>query len=297
VERFIDPRALARVRDLPLVARSVADGFLHGMQRSQQRGVGIEFSQYRAYEPGDALSRIDWKLYARSDRYYVREAERESEVAIWLVLDGSHSMAQSSDGGAWNKFDYARHLLATLAYLAQGQGDRVGLLTLSGAGSQLLPALSGEQQWYRILRALSERSTAGRFPSTAGLRAQLARLQGPGLVVVVSDFHEVDDEIQGFCSQLATSHNEVAALQLVCADELEFPWRGPVRFEDLESGEAVLVSARAAQPHYLAAREAQQAALRRQLGLLDVNLDTLNIDEALDWGLYAFLERRQRLPR
>lgn len=297
MEQFIDPRALARVRDLPLVARSVADGFLHGIQHSQQRGIGTEFSQYRGYEPGDALGRIDWKLYARSDRYYVREAERESEVAIWLVLDGSQSMAMTSEGGAWSKFEYARHLAATLAYLAQGQGDRVGLLTVGGSGLQMLPAHTGEQHGYRILRALQQARTTGRFPDTLPLRARLDALQGPGLVLVISDFHEVTQEIQAFMGQLATGRNEVAALQLLCADEQDFPYRGAVRFEDLESGETVLLSASSAREPYFAARQAQQADLRRQLGLRDIALHTLTIDEPLDWGLYAFLEQRRKVSR
>ncbi len=294
MERFIDPRTLARVRDLPLVARTVADGFLHGIQPSHQRGVGIEFSQYRAYEPGDEPARIDWKLYARSDRYFVREAERESEIAIWLVLDCSRSMDQASEDGAWSKFDYARHLLATLAYLAQGQGDLVGYLALSGHGEELLPAAPGQRQWHRILRALHGAQPDGRFPGTDRLRAQLDRLQVPGLVVLISDFHQASDEIHDFVRHVSTTQNEVAGLQLLCRDELEFPYEGPVRFEDLETGEQVLVSGKQAREGYFAARDAYQERLRRSLGLLDVRLDTVNIDEPLDQAMHAFLERRRR---
>jgi len=297
VEQFIDPRALARVRDMELVARSVADGFLHGIQSSHQRGIGIEFSQYRGYEPGDALSRIDWKLYARSDRFYVREAERESEVAVWLVLDASQSMAQASEGGPWHKFDYARYFLATLAYLAQAQGDRVGLLCFGAAGQELLPALPGQQQWHRILQVLQRTRHGGRFPDAQQLELPLERLQGPGLVMLISDFHQARDELQAFIHRVSTSHNETAALQLVCGDELDFPYRGPVRFEDLESGETVLLSGQRARDAYLASRETYQESLRRALALRNVSLDTLNIDEPLDQGLHAFLERRRRLPR
>jgi len=297
VERFIDPRALARVRDLQLVARSVADGFLHGIQASHQRGVGIEFSQYRAYEPGDAPTRIDWKLYARSDRYYVREAERESEVAVWLVLDSSASMTQASEGGAWSKFDYARCLLATLAYLAQGQGDRVGLLTVAGDGQALLPALSGQPQWHRILRRLQTLEPRGRFPGIDAFSVPLERLQGPGLVILISDFHQAGEELEAFVRRVSTGHNETAALQLLCGDELAFPYRGSVRFEDLETGEQVLVSARGARQRFLAARDEYQLRLRRALAARDVVLDTLNVDEPLDRALHGFLDRRRRLLR
>ncbi len=294
MERFIDPRTLARVRDLPLVARTVADGFLHGIQPSHQRGVGIEFSQYRAYEPGDDPSRIDWKLYARSDRYFVREAERESEIAIWFVLDCSRSMAQASEDGAWSKFDYARHLLATLSYLAQGQGDLVGFLSLSSEDTHFLPPGTGDRQWHRILRDLHRVKPGGRFPEPDAVRTHMGRLQVPGLVVVISDFHQAHDEIHAFVRRVSTTLNEVAALQLVCADELRFPFRGPTRFEDLETGESVLVSGQAARDGYLAARAAYQDRLQRSLGHLDVRLDTVDIDQPMDQAMYAFLERRRK---
>lgn len=294
MERFIDPRTLARVRDLPLVARTVADGFLHGIQPSQQRGVGIEFSQYRSYEPGDDPARIDWKLYARSDRYFVREAERESEIAIWFVLDSSRSMAQASENGPWNKFDHARHLVATLAYLAQGQGDAVGFLALSREQRQLLPPATGQRQWHRMVRVLHGLQPEGGFPDAADLQVHLARLQVPGLVVVVSDLHQADGEIEAFLRKVSTRHNEVAALQLRCGDELRFPYEGPTRFEDLETGETVLVNARRAEAGYRAAAASYQDRLHRRLGALGVSLDEIDIDQPLDEAMHAFLGRRQR---
>ncbi len=294
MERFIDPRTLARVRDLPLVARTVADGFLHGIQPSHQRGVGIEFSQYRAYEPGDDPARIDWKLYARSDRHFVREAERESEIAIWFVLDTSRSMLQASENGPWNKFDHARHLVATLAYLAQGQGDAIGFLALSRAQRHLLPPATGQRQWHRMVKALHGLEPEGGFPDAADLQVHLSRLQVPGLVLVISDLHQVDEEIEGFLRKVSTRHNEVAALQLRCGDELSFPFDGPTRFEDLETGETVLVNARQAREGYRQASEQYQERLHRRLGTLGVSLDEIDIDRPLDEAMHAFLTRRQR---
>ena len=182
MDRFIDPTTLARVKDLPLVAQSVAEGFLSGIQPSQQRGVGIEFSQYRAYEAGDEPKRIDWKLFARSDRYFVREAERESEIATWIVVDCSRSMAQQSDAGAWSKSDYARHLAATLAYLAQRQGDLPGLALVNTEHVEVVPPSAGKRQWHRILTALHGVPAEGRFPDEAALLSMVRRLQLPGLV-------------------------------------------------------------------------------------------------------------------
>ncbi|MFT5164114.1 MAG: hypothetical protein ACI9FJ_002715, partial [Alteromonadaceae bacterium] len=173
IERLIDPKTLARVKDMPLIAKTVADGFLQGLQTSQQKGVGIEFSQYRSYEPGDELNHIDWKLFARSDRYYVREAQRTSEITLWLLVDTSASMLQGSEptgvnGASWDKLSYAKHLAATLAYIGQRQGDSVGLLGLSSgkelslssgkelslsSGKELsfLPPAGGERHWQRVM--------------------------------------------------------------------------------------------------------------------------------------------------
>ncbi|MEE4204549.1 MAG: DUF58 domain-containing protein [Halieaceae bacterium] len=294
MEQFIDLRALARVRDMELVARSVATGFLHGVQASEQRGVGIEFSQYRAYEPGDAPSRIDWKLYARSDRYFVREAERESETSVWLVLDTSRSMMLGSEQGVWNKFDYGRYLTATLAYLAQSQGDRVGLLTLGGGAPTLIPALAGTRQWHRILHSLDDLTAGGAFPAHENIGAEIARLQGPGLVILISDLHQERGEISDFLRLVSTQHNEVATLRLECNDERDFPFEGPVRFEDLETGESVLANGRAARAKYLSSREQWLTELKRRLSQWEVGLDTVCSDEPLDAGLHAFLERRRR---
>jgi len=293
MERFIDPRTLARVKDMPLVARSVAEGFLSGIQPSQQRGVGVEFSQYRAYEPGDEPKRIDWKLFARSDRYFVREADRESEIATWIVVDCSRSMAQRSEGGAWDKFDYARHLAATLAYLAQRQGDLPGLVMLNTRQQQVVPPAAGKRQWHRILKALHAVTAEGRFPDDASTLSLIRKLQLPSLVVVISDFHETRDELLSFMRGASTSRNDVIALQLLCEDETTFPFRGAVNFEDLESGERILVSGRAARAQYLEALEAYEARLRRAMAQLDIDLETVDIDRPLDEALHAFLQRRQ----
>lgn len=294
MERFIDPRTLARVSDMPLVARTVADGFLHGIQSSHQRGVGIEFSQYRSYEPGDEPGRIDWKLFARSDRYFVREAERESEIAIWVVLDCSQSMAQRSTGGAWTKFEYGRYLAATIAYLAQRQGDLVGFLSLSSNTQELLRPQTGERQWHRIIKTLHRVKPGGLIPPASRVQALLGQLQQPGLVVVISDLHQASDEIHALLRRMSTRHNEVACLQLQCNDELTFPWQGPTRFEDLETGEQLLVAGRTAREKYLAGLEGHQVQLGRSLGLLGITLDTIDIDQPMDAALHAFLTQRQR---
>lgn len=297
MERFIDPRTLARVKDLPLIAKTVADGFLHGLQQSHQRGVGIEFSQYRQYEPGDPLSRIDWKLFARSDRYFVREAERESEISIWFVLDASASMrmASESDPDSWSKFEYARHLLATLSYIGQKQGDHVGLLALSSEQQKLFPPASGERHWHRLLQQLAQVESGHTFPDAGMIKATIERLQKNSLIFIISDFYQHSNELDEFITQVSAGHTEVVAIQLQCDDELNFPYQGAIRFEDLESREQVLVSASTARETWLESLEQHQQQLQRFLRQQRVSLNTININQPMDQALYDFLISRQKV--
>jgi uncharacterized protein (DUF58 family) len=296
VERFIDPRTLARVKDLPLIAKTVADGFLHGLQQSYQRGVGIEFSQYRSYEPGDPLNRIDWKLFARSDRYFVREAERESEITMWFVLDASASMqlASESKAASWSKFDYARHLVATLSYIGQRQGDNVGLLALSGQQHDVVPPGSGERHWHRLLKQLTRIKSGDSFPQAAQVKSAIGRLQRPGLVFIISDLYQLSNEIHEFMAQISTGNTEVVAMQLQCGDELQFPYKGAIRFEDLETNEQVLVSAASARKTWFEKLKLHQQNLETVLREQRITLNRINIDEPMDQALFDFLTSRQK---
>jgi uncharacterized protein (DUF58 family) len=296
VERFIDPLTLARVKDMPLIAKTVADGFLHGLQQSHQRGIGIEFSQYRAYEPGDPLSRIDWKLFARSDRYFVREAEKESEISMWFVLDASASMNLASEGkpGAWTKFEYARHLLATLSYIGQLQGDHVGMLALSGDQQYLVPPASGDRHWHRLLKQLSTIKSGDNFPDIGLIKSAVQRLQKPGLIFVIRDFYQISSELDDFIAQVSAGPTEVVAMQLQTTDELNFPYKGAIRFEDLETGEQVLVSAGSARDAWFQSLASHQQSLERSLQRKRVSLNRINIDEPMDQALADFLINRQR---
>jgi uncharacterized protein (DUF58 family) len=303
MQLLIDPLVLASIKDMPLVAKTVAEGLLHGLHDSVQRGTGLEFSQYRAYEPGDALGNIDWKLFARSDRYFVREAERESNINIWLVLDASASMlqrssesdSQSKSNKGWHKFDYAKHLLATIAYIAHKQSDAVGLLGLSSESLHFSPALTGKQHWQKLLLQLSQMSTGSAFPSPQVLQRHLGRMQSNSLIFVLSDFYQKDNEIVDFMQNLVSKRTEVIAVQLESDDELNFPYRGQIRFEDRESKQQILVSADDVKTDYLLARRTWQKALIKTFNQLNVQHCIANIDQPLDSTLHRFLAARQKL--
>jgi uncharacterized protein (DUF58 family) len=298
MERFIDPRTLAKVKDMPLIAKTVAEGFLHGMQTSMQRGVGIEFSQYRSYEEGDEINRIDWKLYARSDRYFVREAERESEIDVWFVLDASRSMMQKSvdeNDTNWDKLEYAKHLIASVSYMAQKQGDTIGYLGISSEQLNFLPSGNGERQWHRLLRNLATTFPGNYFPKTDLLKQHIAQLQKPAIIFIISDFYQRQNEITDFVSKLNSTVCEVVALQLTCTDEVEFNYKGATRFKDLESGEEVLVSAIQARATYQKKFKQYQNNLKTLLKQLNAHSHQFNIDQPMDEILFEYMRQRHRL--
>ena len=298
MENFVDPLTLSRIKDLPLVANRTAQGFLHGLHRSIQRGTGIEFSQYRSYEPGDPLTRIDWKLFARSDRYFVREAQRESDTDLYLVFDSSASMEQQGSAkGAhpqWRKFDFARYFLATLGCVAQQQGDRVGMLSLSGQSPHFVPAQSGSQHWKKLLLQMAKLDCQGSVPDSAILQSQLSRMRRHGIILVLSDFYQQQDELLEMMGQLVSPRTDVIALHVVNNDEQQFPFEGQIRFEDRETHQQVLVNAKQARKSYLQAWQRFEQELQQQLLTRQIQYHQINMDQPLDTSVLGFLHARLR---
>jgi len=260
----------SRLKDLRLTARRAIGAQGIGVHHSRSRGAGLEFAQYRAYEPGDELRQIDWKLYARSDRFFVREAERESPLTVWIVLDATASMAQR-DGPHGTRFDAARSLVACVAELALRQGDRFGLLVLHGDGVRLVAPGNGARQRDQLLLALHGLRADGAFPAQERLGPVFERIGAGDLVLVLSDWF--DEAMPALVERLAAARREVLAIQLLTADERDFAYTGGHRFRDPETGEELLGDAAALRADYLQRfGEAQR--------VLDARLDAAGIRHA-----------------
>ena len=290
---LLTPGLLHALRNLPLAARQAAEGFLNGGHASRRHGAGMEFSQYRPYQPGDDLRRLDWRLAARSDRYYLRESEVDTSLVVNLVLDASASMNHRDDNGL-TKLDYARLLLAALAYLAQQQGDAVGLTILSPSGLQHYPARADPRQLPRLYHALATAQAAGTFPDTATLAPLTARRQR-ALTVCVSDLYEADGEINRLLLRLRATSGDVLLLHLVAGNELNFTHKGPVTFRDLETGQTLQLDADQQRAAYQAQlrqwlHDTAQAARRQGL-----DYHQLSTAEPLDAAMREFLKRRQAM--
>ncbi len=291
--RFADPRALAALRDLSLAARTVVDGLMLGVHTSHRAGAGLEFSQFRSYQPGDDLRRVDWRLYGRSDRFFIRESEAETSMAVRLVLDATGSMAQSPANGI-STFDYARFLAAALALLAQRQGDTFGLYALNHRSLDVLQPRREHQQLHRVLHALERLEAAGAWPEWSRVEAALSADHHRGIVILLSDLHERADEVQRAAQRLAANRHDVMVIHLESPDELEFPWRGSVTFEEMETGQRINLDAGAARSRYLAQRADSCRMLQRALEDRQISYHRVRTDEPLDVVLRRVLHPRAR---
>jgi uncharacterized protein (DUF58 family) len=291
--RFIDPRTLAVLGDLELAARAIVDGFMFGVHPSRLPGSGLEFSQYRGYQPGDDLRRVDWKLFARADRYWVRESDTATSITVRLVLDTSASMAQAEDGLA--KLDYGRLLVAALALLALRQGDAVGLYALSDADARILPPQRGQRHLHRVFHLLEDLSPAGAWPGWPRLERLFTAGGTRGLIVLVSDLCEREEEIRTVAAKLAALRHDVAVLHVAARADVTFDYHGPTTFEELETGRRLELDADAARASYLERFAREAAELRAAFADARVDYARLTLDQPVDLALRHYLARRARV--
>ncbi|GAA4353586.1 DUF58 domain-containing protein [Hymenobacter saemangeumensis] len=290
---MLSPEILHGLRNLSLAARRAAEGFLHGAHASRRHGAGMEFSQYRPYQPGDDLRRLDWRLAARSDRYYLRESEVDTSLSIHLLLDASASMNHRDDNGL-TKLDYARLLLAALAYLAQQQGDAVGLSILGPAGLRHLPPRADTRQLPRLYHALETAEAAGGFPGVETSAPLTARRQR-ALTVCVSDLYEKESEITTLLTKLQAVSGEVLLLHLLADNELRFSYRGAVTLRDLETGRSLQLDADEQRPAYQARLQSWLGETAKAARRRGFDYHQLNCSEPLDRAMREFLRRRNTI--
>jgi uncharacterized protein (DUF58 family) len=292
-DEMISPRVLARIRDLRLLARRVVEGMHTGIHESRQRGAGMEFNQYRTYEPGDDPSLIDWKLYARSDRYFVRESQRESQLSIWFLLDLTASMAQPSEQVAdWTKLRYAQAVIASLGWLALRQGDAFGLLGFARERLAYVPCRRGRRHFDEFTVSLARLEPGGRWPLQRELDALWEQMRSPGLALLITDLFEHEDEITTLAGKLAAAGKDVLVMQLLTQAEREFPWRGEVVFRDRETGREVELDASRYAPRYLERFTRDGERLARDLRRQNIEYREVLIESPLDEVLARYLETR-----
>lgn len=287
---LIPPQVRARLKTLQLAARHAAGAQGFGLHRSRNRGAGMEFSQYRAYEPGDELRQVDWKLYARSDRFFVREAERDSPLDAWLIIDTSASMAQEDAARpGWSRLHAARSLAACIIEVALRQGDRFGIAGVGGDGLQLTPVGAGPRHRDRCTLALHALAASGSWPAESSLRLLWEHVPPRSLVIVLSD--AFDEGVVALAERLAAARREVLSVQLLTAGERDFDFRGGHRFVDPETGEELLGDAEAIRAGFLARFTQARAALAARMAASGIRHVEYVLDEPLDLPLRRLFAR------
>jgi uncharacterized protein (DUF58 family) len=285
---FLDPALLARISDLALLARTVVDGFMHGLHRSSRRGLSLDFAEHRAYQPGDDIRRIDWRAFGRTDRHYIKEYEADTNAAVVFALDASGSMDFGS--GPITKFHYGRCLVASLAWLSQRQGDRVGLVTFTDDLADLVPPSTRHLQLLLHTLARTRPGGAGRLPTVLE-RAARATTRA-GIVVLVSDCYEEPAALGRAVDTLRARGHEAIVFHLIDPAERELPWTAPATFEDAESGRRLPLRPDELRPKYRRLLDEHRDALSRRLLAAGVDYVPIDTDRPLDHALYAYLDRR-----
>jgi uncharacterized protein (DUF58 family) len=290
---FIDPQTLMRIRNLELRARVVVQGFWNGLHRSPYHGFSVEFTEYRPYTPGDDPRYLDWRLFARSDRYFIKKFEDETNLRCHLLADNSRSMTYGSL--SYTKAQYANTLAATLAYFLYLQGDAVGVLTFDEQIRDYLPARHRAGHLRHLMLAL-EKPAGGRATDLAApLQRIVEMVRKRGLMLLISDFLAPIDSLEKNLISLAASGHEVVLFHLLDPAELTFNFSQAAMFRDLESGRDLFIDPAAARKEYLRKLEAHSAAVRATSQKLGISYHRLATDQPLELALFDFL--RQRVQR
>ena len=322
---FIDPTTLMRIKNLQLRAKLVVDGFLSGLHRSPIHGFSVEFTEYRQYSPGDDLRFLDWRLYARSDRYYLKRFEDETNLRCYLLVDLSRSMGFSShavprpsgsghavrpsgplsDGRstalakpvAYNKAEYAKTVAATIAYFLTLQRDAVGLITFDQAIREYLPARFRSGHLHRLMICL-ERELAGAATDLTLPLEQIARTaRKRGVVVLLSDLLTPLETLETKLGYLRSQGHEVVVIRILDPAEVSFEFQDESLFYDLESGRELYVDPNAARASYQQRFGEHRQALVRTCNNLGMDFYELTTDQPLDMALFDLLNSRMRRGR
>ncbi len=290
--RFIPPDVLVRISSLELLARSVVEGFLGGLHRSPFKGFSVDFMEYRPYVFGDDVRQIDWKVYARTGRHFVREFEGETNTRLHLLLDTSRSMGYSS--GGQSKLNHGRFLAAAIAWLASHQRDACGLALFDTQVRQYLPPRGNRAHLHLILTALEE----AKLGSTTNLERPLQKIaeqhRKRGFIVLISDLFTDIDAIERVLQSFRFAGHNVLVCQVLDPQEIEFDFKDVIELLDVETNERMLIDAKAARSQYQEKFQAHQNQLRRICGLLQVDYTVLRTDEPLDTTLFHYLSARSR---
>ena len=291
--RFVDPKILARIGNLELLARTVVDGFINGLHRAPFFGASIDFAEHRGYVAGDDIRRVDWRLYARTDRYYVKQYEADTNTNFTVLLDISKSM-QFTSGGV-TKLEYGQFLAACLAFLAQRQRDRVGIITFDEA---IVTHVPPSAKHFNVVLLTLDRARAerpGRLSEP--LKRMAEHFKRRGILLLISDFYDEPDEILEAIKPLRFLGNELIVFHVLDPREIDFAYDEASTFEDLETAEQMPVVPQSFRDQYRSMIQEHVNALTTRFSEQRIDYTLVNTAEPLDRALFSYLSSREKLVR
>jgi uncharacterized protein (DUF58 family) len=291
--RFVDPKVLARIGNLELLAKTVVDGFINGLHRSPYFGASVDFAEHRGYMPGDDIRRVDWKLYARTDRYYLKEYEADTNTNFSTILDISRSMDFASRG--ISKLEYGKFICACLAYFAQKQRDRIGCITFDSDIVTHIPpsAKHLDRVLHTLDRAKPERAGSLKVP----MQKMAEHFGRKGILVIVSDLYESPEAVIDAIKPLRYRGNDLIVFHVLDPAEIDFNFDDASSFQDLESGEQIPVVPSGMAEEYRKLVKEHIEALSTRFSQNRVDYTLVNTATPLDYALFKYLSARQRLSR
>lgn len=290
-QRFLDPKILAGIASLELTAKTVVDGFISGLHRSPDFGFSQEFAEYRPYVPGDDLRYVDWNVYARADRLYLKRYRGETNTRITILLDRSGSM--EFQGGGVRKIDYARFLAASFAYLAHRQRDAVGLISFDDEVRDYVEPSSRQGQWMKVLYGIDHAEPGNRTDFAKPFFLFQDMLQRRGIVIVLSDFFADPKEVVRTVSPLRYRGNEVILFHVLDPDEVGPTLDGPRIMIDMETGQEIEVSPEYAAGAYRKKIAAHLESMKNEAQRAGLGYHLVTTDKPLDSALREYLTVRQ----
>lgn len=294
-QRYLDPAILARVGFSPLLAKIVVEGFLSGLHKSPYHGFSVEFAEHREYVPGDDLKYLDWALYARTDHYYIKRFEEETNLRCHILLDHSASMGYGT--GVLTKWDYACFLATCLAYLMVRQQDAVGLALFGSGPGLYVPPKCRRSHLRQLMATMVRNAPRGPTDVASSLRATVRKLKRRGLVVIISDL--IDDPVETLKAirLLAGHRHEVVVFHVQDATELDFSFEGAALFRDMETGEEMEIEPASLRAAYLEQMQELCGFYKKGLAEMGIDYHLVNTRQSYDQVLSAYLNRRARTRR
>ncbi len=294
IKELLNPEILNSVSGMELVARIIVEGFMSGSNKSQSVGAGQEFSQYRSYEPGDDIRQLDWKIYARSERYYIKQADIETNITVKFMIDASNSMAYAED--TISKLQYAKILTAALGYLARKQSDTFGLFTINDQNLRVIQPRFEQQQFIRFINELIKVEAGGTWSKGKNLEHLLDH-HGKEMIIFMTDLYEEGNDLLNFISRLKTPRNEVIVFHIMGAREIDLDYDGSFVFQDLETSTSLRVDTELIRKKYTDQVIDWMSKCRLWMYEQQVNYQLVRLNDPFEKSLRNFLRVRKSIVR